>query len=96
MPRSIFLIALLCLTTFSNCTTSDEDQTIIGQWKLIQVLADPVDGSGVFRDFESNKTITFSNDGTFSSNQALCSSDSEEVSTFGRDFLIRRGTYLSG
>ena len=40
--------------------------------ETIQVLADPGDGSGTFVNIESNKTITFLSDDTFSSNGYLC------------------------
>ncbi|WP_452222106.1 hypothetical protein [Lacinutrix salivirga] len=32
---------------------------LIGNWKLIEVLVDPEDGSGTFQSIESNKTIEF-------------------------------------
>lgn len=74
---AILLIAIILL---SSCK-KDEDKTIttntttvdlIGDWHLIEVLADPGDGSGTFAAVESDKTITFHTDGTLTSNGSLC------------------------
>ena len=66
---SFLVIALLVL----SCSSDDLDTSnVVGTWKLAQVLADPGDGSGTFVNVESNKTIIFLSDGTFSSNGNLC------------------------
>ena len=66
-----FLAVILLLF---GCSSDDLDSSnIVGKWKLVQVLADPGDGSGTFVNIESNKTITFFSDNTFSSNEYLCS-----------------------
>ena len=66
-----FLAVILLLF---GCSSDDVDSSnIVGKWKLVQVLADPGDGSGTFVNIESNKTITFLSDNTFSSNEYLCS-----------------------
>jgi len=65
-----FLAFILLLL---SCSSDDVDSSnIVGKWKLTQVLADPGDGSGTFVDVESNKTIIFLSDETFSSNGNLC------------------------
>ena len=70
---SRLLIALFGIVILLNCSNDDDNNTgILGQWKLAQILADPGDGSGVFTDIDSNKTIIFFEDGTFSSNGNLC------------------------
>jgi len=45
---------------------------LIGNWRLVEVLSDPGDGSGVFVSVDSEKTMTFQNDGTLTSNGSLC------------------------
>jgi hypothetical protein len=45
---------------------------LTGNWKLIEVLADPGDGSGTFLSVESDKMITFKNNGIIASNGSLC------------------------
>ncbi len=45
---------------------------LIGKWKLIERLADPGDGSGIFNPVQSDKTIDFRSDLTFQSSKTLC------------------------
>ncbi len=66
----------------------------MGKWKLAQVLADPGDGSGTFVNIESNKTITFLSDNTFSSNEYLCSlSPLAPLKTEGTFSTEKQGIY---
>jgi len=71
MRSFIILISASFLLSCSNDDNIDSSN-IIGTWKLEQVLADPGDGSGVFVDVDSDKTITFLDDDTFSSNGNIC------------------------
>lgn len=60
------------------------ETTLVGTWQLIQVLNDPGNGSGEFYDVDSDKTITFSDDSTVSSNGSLCqTSTSSDTPTEG-------------
>lgn len=45
---------------------------LIGKYTLIEVLADPGDGSGTYQPVNSSKTIEFRADGTITSNGNLC------------------------
>jgi hypothetical protein len=75
MKQSIrLLLFLLTSLVVYNCNGGGGDVTknIVVKWKIAQQLADPGDGSGRFRDAYSNKTITFLNDNTFTSNGDLC------------------------
>jgi hypothetical protein len=45
---------------------------ILGEWELIETYMDPGDGSGTFQPVNSNKIITFSANGTISSNENIC------------------------
>ncbi|MGI9546126.1 MAG: hypothetical protein ACR2MM_02725, partial [Flavobacteriaceae bacterium] len=45
---------------------------IAGEWQLVEMLADPGDGSGVFSPVDSDKMISILSDGTYSSNGNLC------------------------
>ncbi|NNM18501.1 MAG: hypothetical protein HKP24_08010, partial [Croceitalea sp.] len=45
----------------------------MGTWQLVEILADPGDGSGTYTPVDSNKMIVFDNNGRFSSNGAICS-----------------------
>ena len=69
-----FLISLLIVT--SSCTSDDnepENSGITGEWLLVEMLLDPGDGSGRYIPVDSNKRITISPDGTYSSNSDMCS-----------------------
>ena len=74
----IFLTVLLSgFISFSSCNSDDDavnaDIGIVGQWKLVEVLLDPGDGSGEYMPVESSRTITFAEDGTYTSNADICS-----------------------
>lgn len=67
-----------------NDDDSAQDSALIGTWKLTENLLDPGDGSGVFEPVQSEKTITFHQDGTVTSNGLLCSiSETTDQSSSG-------------
>jgi len=71
-------LALLVMGTLAACANQEEHShpvELIGSWQLIEQLADPGNGSGVFVEVESDKTIQFFSDGTVTSNGSLCSMD---------------------
>lgn len=79
---SLFLIGIIF-----SCNKKDEDNQatgLTGTWKLIETLADPGNGSGIYEVVESDKTIEFHEDGTVTSNGSLC------------DMSIESGTPSSG
>lgn len=71
----LYCFAFVCL---SGCKDDDDNSAmditndIVGTWKLIEVYADPGDGSGDFVPIESDKRIEFMANGTMSSNANLC------------------------
>jgi len=68
----LFLL-FISFSLLLSCSSDDANtSTVIGTWKLSQVLSDPGDGSGTFMDVNSNKSITFLSDDTFSSNGNFC------------------------
>ena len=72
--KKIVLILVTIGISFS-CDNDDEVNSktqLIGNWKLIEVLADPGGGSGTFSSVESDKIITFENNGIITSNGRLC------------------------
>ena len=72
MKKQVFLF--LALGFLYSCDKDDDkstDKGLIGNWKLIEVLADPGDGSGTFAVVESNKIITFQQNGIITSNGTL-------------------------
>src|SRR5690606_23752383 len=72
MKRILLIFAAIGLLTSCDKDKKFSNTELIGTWKLIEVLADPGDGSGTFRPLKSDKTITFEDDGIISSNGNLC------------------------
>ena len=87
MKNLIFtLIAVGILFSCNNDDDSNSNTELIGNWKLIEVLADPGDGSGSFYSVESEKIITFKSGGIITSNGNLCdmaiNSDNQTSGTY--------------
>jgi len=74
MKNGIMLLMLVGILTACSTVneTNPEIKTVIGKWKLTEQLADPGDGSSVFKSVNSEKTIEFLADGTVVSNGSLC------------------------
>ena len=92
MKKILFI--LLTAGILYSCDKDDDSKSnteLIGNWKLIEVLADPGDGSGTFNSVESDKIITFENNGTITSNGNLCdmsiSSDNQTSGTYSNSEL---------
>ena len=69
------LFTVFTIGVLNSCSTNNDAQIntdLIGNWKLIEVLVDPGDGSGTFFSIESEKIITFESSGVLSSNGNLC------------------------
>ena len=80
--KKIFLIITIALLIVS-CNKKKEKGEV-SSWRLVEQLFDPGDGSGEFEPVDSDKTITFFEDGIIKSNGELCSMEAgitEEGST---------------
>ncbi|WP_146169747.1 lipocalin-like domain-containing protein [Kordia periserrulae] len=72
------ILCLFVATSFLfSCASDDNTETpeevsLIGNWKLIERLVDPGDGSGTFIAITSDKTVTFNSNGEVTSNYSLC------------------------
>ena len=82
------LYSLLPLILLSGCDKDKVATGILGEWNLIEVLADPGDGSGRFRAVNSDKRITFLEDGTYTSTGLVCSFSTDTVG-------MTNGTYTT-
>ncbi len=51
---------------FSACNT-EKEEALLSKWHLIEQLMDPGDGSGMFQPVSSDKTVSFFEDGSVSS-----------------------------
>lgn len=91
MKKNILLLILIGF--LFSCSSDDQEKSqteLIGSWKLIEVLADPGNGSGTFRTVESNKTIEFKSDGTITTNSSLCDPYSDEIKSSGTFSLVNK------
>lgn len=68
----IFATGLLFLISSCDKDTCSSQTGIAGEWKLIEELMDPGDGSGTFEPVSSNKEIKFFGNGTFKANGRMC------------------------
>jgi len=87
MKKIVF--TLFTVGILFSCNKDDDSNSnteLIGNWKLIEVLADPGGGSGTFSSVESEKIITFATGGTITSNGNLChmsiNSDNQTSGTY--------------
>ena len=67
----LFVIVLI------SCVSCKKNPELVSKWHLLEQLADPGDGSGVFVSVTSEKTIEFFEDGTVESNGSLCQMSAE-------------------
>lgn len=81
----IFFSFTYILLSCSNDDDTKANVQLIGNWKLIEILSDPGDGTGTFVPVQSNKKIEFKTDGIITTNLSLCDPYSDE--------LINSGTY---
>ncbi len=84
---------ILSLLTFSLlcCNSNDDSQKeaieLVGKWQLIEQLADPGDGSGIFVEINSDRIFEFFNDGTVIVNGDLCYMSSEVSNQNSRNYI---------
>jgi len=86
MKKILFILLTVGILYSCDNDNFNSDTELVGNWKLIEVLSDPGDGSGTFNSVESDKIITFENDGTITSNGNLCdlsiTSDNQTSGTY--------------
>ncbi len=89
----VYSIALLISVVACNSDDNEESaQGILGEWLLIEMLADPGDGSGEYVAVDSSKRINLMADGTYSSNGDICAFSPELTNpTSGSYELIENG-----
>ncbi len=94
----LYLLVFFFMISFFHCDQAQklEDDGITGAWKLTEVLADPGDGSGIFRKVESDKEITFYEDGIVKSNGQLSRMYDEGVNSAEGMYSLKDSTITSG
>ncbi|MFK7787550.1 MAG: hypothetical protein AB8B56_20675 [Crocinitomicaceae bacterium] len=73
------VIGLFALLSACNKEACCED--IVGEWRLVEELMDPGDGSGTFQPIVSNKIVKFNSDGTFEANDDMCGLSNQSSAT---------------
>lgn len=93
-----YILFLIIVVVFAHCDQQKEENesSIAGVWKLTEVLADPGDGSGVFREVESDKEITFYDDNTVKSNGQLCRMSLDGTNPTEGYYSLEDSTIISG
>lgn len=81
------LLLLLTVTIiFISCDNDDDNTTvstsIVGNWELVAMLADPGDGSGVFQP-ASGKSLQFTDQGVVNCNVSFCFGSLTQATTTG-------------
>jgi len=79
----VFVVFALVAQSFACEKEEQEIGLFTSEWKLIEQLSDPGDGSGTFQKVDSDKVIQFFEDGTLRSNGSLCFMNS----TTNEDFV---------
>lgn len=75
--KKIFLLVSIIATSFS-CKKKEviqpniPESNIVSSWKLVEVYADPGDGSGKYQPVVSEKQLIFQKDGIVKSNYMFC------------------------
>ncbi|WP_046755567.1 hypothetical protein [Kordia jejudonensis] len=95
--KKIFVLlvtAILLISCKSNDDSFPEENFISGNWKLIEYLVDPGDGSGAYVSIDSDKTLFFDVvNGEVSSNYSLCNMDViTQPQTSSGTFSVTSGT----
>jgi len=91
--KILFLFLLGILVSCSD--NENQNEELVGKWKLTETLVDPGDGSGTFQPVNSNKTIQFNSDGTLNSNSYLCNMFSIANEASSGKFNITEHTIFS-
>ena len=96
MKKLIFsLITVGILFACNNDDDSNSNTELAGNWKLIEVLLDPGDGSGTFSSIESEKIITFKSGGIITSNGNLCDMSNNTNNITSGNYSISEMTFNS-
>lgn len=93
MMKNLWLI--FAVFFLLSCSKDEPTDELIGTWRLVEILADPGDGSGTFRSVDSKKTITFHSNGTIVSNGSLCLMNPEVENSTSGTYSEAESTYSS-
>ena len=89
---------IISLGVVISCSKKEDKQTETSsgeKYKLIEMLADPGDGSGTFQAVTSSKTIEFKTNGTVVSNGKLCDMSTSSSSATAGTYSFTDSTISS-
>lgn len=69
------LLLLLPIFYFSTACENEEasqPEGLLGTWELVEMYADPGDGSGDFQPVDNEEQITFTSDTTYTARGTIC------------------------
>lgn len=73
MKNISFILIAVLVSIFVGCNQTEENINPTSEWLLVAQLMDPGDGSGTFQPVTSDKTVSFFEDGTITSeNGSIC------------------------
>lgn len=81
--KKLLVVLFTGLLVLSCSKNSSNEVELIGKWQLVEIYADPGDGSGTFETVESDKEIEFLSNNTVVSNGALCTMGMSSDQTTG-------------
>jgi hypothetical protein len=76
------IYSFMTVGLISACYKGDAENTLVGKYQLIEVLADPGDGSGVFKPVTSNKVLEFKQNNSVHVNGYFCTMSTETGQTY--------------
>lgn len=86
---------LFTLSLLAACSKDDDKQKVPTSettYQLIEILADPGDGSGTFQPVASSKSIVLKNNGTISSNGQICDMSTSSSSPTSGTYSLQDST----
>jgi hypothetical protein len=86
------LFSVLAIGLISCNENDDNESGLVSQWHLVELLSDPGDGSGTFQAVSSEKTVSFFDDGTITSNGSLCTMGTDVSSASSGTYSISDST----
>ncbi len=88
MRKVIYIIITILFVSCSKEEPNTFQNQLIGKWNLIEVYADPGDGSGTYNPVTSEKYVEFLANGTVKSNGPLCNLSIETNEGFTGTYSI--------
>jgi len=79
MKALLLLVSLTLLLTSCN----KDDSELVGEWRLVERLADPGDGSGTFQAVSDSKIIDFDAQGNYTCSGTTCFSGASSTPSHG-------------